>query len=143
MPTCRTGSDGEQNIELHADFTDFIGGEAKESLQPYYTARKGSNFTYTITRNGEVIKTYVNDCVNGEHNGEIVTSMFWISAKLLRIELKKITLQDGDIFCLKKGSVYADNGFHEGDSQNVRKYILHEEIRVRYVSDTKTFEKVD
>lgn len=143
IPACRTGSDGEQNIEFYADFTDFIGGEAKESLQPYYTARKGSNFTYTIIRNDQVIKTYVNDCVNGEHNGEIITSMFWISAKLLRIELQKFRLEDGDIFCLKKGSVYADNGYHEGGSQDVRKYILHEDIRVRYISETESFEKVD
>ncbi len=131
-------------IEYQADFTDFLGGQAADGVQPYYTRGKGSNFTYTLTRNDVVIKTYVNDCVNDNHNEEVKTQVFWVSAELIRIafDTTKLTLSDGDIFCIKKGSVYADNGYHEGGVNDVRKYILHKDLSVRFNSSTGLFEPI-
>jgi hypothetical protein len=142
LPYARKGSGGILSVEFDADFTDFRGGEARESLQPYYTKKKGSNFTYTVTRNNAVIKTFVNDCVNDDHNGEIITSMYWDSARILRIEFQKFFLQDGDILTIHKGATYADNGFHEGGAYDVRKYILHEDVVVRFNEAAYCFEIV-
>ena len=142
ISSCRK-SGNTIELEYQADFTDFIGGEAKDGLQPYYTRGKGSNFTYQIIRNDEVIKTFINDCVNDSHNGEIKTSMFWVSAELLRITFTQYNYQDGDILCIKKGSTYVDNGYHEGGTNDVRKYILHEDLCTRYNATTNMFEPIN
>ena len=141
IPAIRKGEDGT-HIEIPSDFSECKDGQASDGLQPYYTYKngRGSNFKYTIQRNGQVFRTYENDCIGSNHNDEVITAMHWAKANILRITFASIShFVDGDIFVVHKGSTYCDNGGHAGHKDDVKKFILHKDLYLRFDAENSTF----